>query len=160
MTFEASTKIDWNKIQRIIGEDSILVGYRDSDSHYSGMSMAELAELLEHDHFNYNGTFVPARPHLLEGLESNESKIKEEVRNYFIRLVREGVKEGDTVGQVCLDSVKDYLESGVLRDIAPNAESTILAKGHDLPDIDTGELYRHLVYIYIKSSSGNLPETI
>ena len=63
------------------------------------------------------------------------------------------VKEGDFVGQVCMDNVKEYLEEGVLRGIAPNAKSTIDKKGHDFPDIDTGELMNHLVYIYVKGHS-------
>jgi hypothetical protein len=151
MTFESATKIDYNKILRIVGEDSILVGYRNSDTHSSGLSMAQLAETLSFDHITPQGAFVPARPHLKEGLEYNESNIREAVSAYFSRLVNEGAKEGDKVGQVCLDGVISYLEEGVLKGIAPNAPSTIAKKGHDFPDIDTDELYKHLVYIYIQS---------
>ena len=85
--------------------------------------------------------------------EHGKSEIREAVREYFIRLINEGVKEGDFVGQICMDSVKEYLEEGVLRSIAPNAKSTIDKKGHDFPDIDTGELMNHLVYIYVKGQS-------
>ena len=153
MTFEYATKINWEKFQKIMGEDSILVGYRNSDTHYSGLSMAELAEILAYDHYTPQGAFVPARPHLVEGMEHGKSEIREAVREYFIRLINEGVKEGDFVGQICMDNVKEYLEEGVLRGIAPNAKSTIDKKGHDFPDIDTGELMKHLVYIYIKGQS-------
>ena len=68
MTFEYATKINWEKFQKIMGEDSILVGYRNSDTHYSGLSMAELAEILAYDHYTPQGAFVPARPHLVEGM--------------------------------------------------------------------------------------------
>lgn len=157
MYIETATKINWEKISKMLGEESILVGYRNSDQHYSGMSCADLAEYLAHDHYTPKGAFVPARPHLQEGLEYNSDIIKDKVRTYFISLFRTGVREGDSVGQVCLDSVKEYLNAGVLKSIAPNAPSTINRKGHDLPDIDVRDLYNHLVYIYIKGHGEELP---
>ena len=152
MTFEAASRINWEKIQKILGEDSVLVGYRNSDSHSSGLSMAELAEVLSFDHFNPQGAFVPARPHLLEGLEEAKPEIQKSVKKYFETLVETGQRNGDAVGQVCLDAVKEYLDSGILKGIAPNALSTIKAKGHDFPDIDTGELEKGLVYIFIRGN--------
>jgi hypothetical protein len=121
------------------------------------MSCADLAEYLAHDHFTPKGAFVPARPHLYEGLEYNYDIIKEKVRTYFITLFSSGVRNGDSIGQVCLDSVKEYLDSGILKSIAPNAPSTIDKKGYDLPDIDVKDLYNHLVYIYIKGHGEALP---
>ena len=151
---ESASRIDWTKIQRILGEDSVLVGYRNADGHSCGMSMADLGELLSVDHFTPQGAFVPARPHLIEGMESNLSVIKEVVKRYFTELVTNGTKDIDSIGQVCLDSVKDYLDSGALRGIAPNAPATRKHKGHNLPDIENGELRNGLVFITIRGSNG------
>ena len=152
MTFEAASHIDWSSFQRIVGEDSILVGYRESDSHSSGMSMAQLGELLSVDHFTPQGAFVPARPHLLEGLEADKALLQEEVKKYFKRLVDTGEKEMSGLEQECLAAVKKYLDSGILKGIAPNAIATIKHKGHDFPDIDNGELRNGLVAISVKGS--------
>ena len=166
MTFEAASHIDWSSFQRIVGEDSILVGYRESDSHSSGMSMAQLGELLSVDHFTPQGAFVPARPHLLEGLEADKALLQEEVKKYFKRLVDTSEKEMSGLEQECLAGVKEYLDSGILKGIAPNAIATIKHKGHDFPDIDNGELRNGLVAISVKGSrpaldapQKQLPET-
>ena len=166
MTFEAASHIDWSSFQRIVGEDNILVGYREADSHSSGMSMAQLGELLSVDHFTPQGAFVPARPHLLEGLEADKALLQEEVKKYFKRLVDTGEKEMSGLEQECLAAVKEYLDSGILKGIAPNAIATIKHKGHDFPDIDNGELRNGLVAISVKGSrpaldapQKQLPET-
>ena len=167
MTFEAASHINWSSFQRIIGEDSILVGYREADSHSSGMSMAQLGELLSVDHFTPQGAFVPARPHLLEGLEANKALLQEEVKKYFTRLAATGEREMSGLEQECLAGVKEYLDSGILKGIAPNALATIKHKGgRDLPDIDNGELRNGLVAISVKGSrpaldvpQKQLPET-
>ena len=152
MTLEAASYFNFEKVQSMMGEDSILVGYRNSDSHYSGMNMAELGELLSHDHFTPQGSFVPARPHLLEGLEANQSLLKKAIDTYFRTLIDTGNKEIDLVGQECLDGVREYLDSGILKGIAPNAPYTIAKKGHDKPNVDQGDLEKGLVYIAIKGS--------
>jgi len=153
MTFEAASHINWASLQKIIGEDSILVGYREADAHSSGMSMAGLGELLSVDHFTPQGAFVPARPHLLEGLEANKDTIKEGVEAYFRHLNDTGERELAPLKSVCLNSVKDYLDSGILKGIAPNAPATIRKKhGHDFPDIENGELRDGIVAIGVKGS--------
>jgi hypothetical protein len=152
MTFEAASHIDWSSFQRIVGEDSILVGYREADSHSSGMSMAQLGGLLSVDHHTPQGKFVPARPHLLEGLEDDKVLLQEEVKKYFKRLVDTGEREMSGLEQECLAAVKEFLDSGVLKGIAPNAIATIKRKGHDFPDIDNGELRDGLVAISVKGS--------
>ena len=154
MTFEAASHINWESLQKILGEDSVLVGYREADGHSSGMSMAELGELLSVDHFTPQGAFVPARPHLLEGLEANKDDIHERVTTYFEHLTDTGDRDLAPLEAVCLDSVKEYLDSGILKGIAPNAPATIKHKGHDFPDIENGELRNGLVAIGIK---GNRP---
>jgi hypothetical protein len=156
MMIESASYVNWEKLQRILGEDSILIGYRNADEHPSGMNMAELAELLAYDHFTPQGSFVPARPFLEEGLQANEALLQEEVRKYFVKLFNTGERDFDSVGTEAMEGVKEYLNSGELRGVAPNAESTIRRKGHDLPNIDNGDLRDGLVYIAIRGSRARI----
>ena len=145
MGFSMHATFDTNKILDEAQNVQVLVGYPDDEMHESGETMADLAEILE-----VGDAYLPARPHLEEGIELAYPSI-----NAYMRKRRSSkgqfMKQDDAffdrIGELLVESVKEYVYSGFL---IPNAPYTLSRKEGEQPLVDSGSLLNSLTYRVVR----------
>ena len=130
---------DFTKITQGLSDDTLYVGYSEQQQHSSGFTMAQLGAMMS-EGFIHHGENIPPRPHLEEGLGEAKELLKVAIKKYLRAKKRTQEPDTNNLVTIAKDAVSQYVYSGALRGIAPNAPSTIQKKGHDLPLVDTGEL--------------------
>jgi len=147
MTFEIKGQdtVDVGRLKRLVGEDEILVGFPSGVTHpKTSVDNATIAEWL------HDGTArIPARPFLLQGILDGKDSLNDAIRDAFALKVR-GFKITAAlhkIGVLAVGFVQDFVRSGYYQQHMPNAPSTILRKGSDVPLIDTGFLINSMTYV-------------
>ena len=163
--------VDVEKINRLTGKTTILVGYPDGVMHpaYVGhkttktgkkskrrafsalLSTLPNAELARALHFGTAHTV--ARPFLHDAIRSVKTELKLKLRTMHQKMIERG-ESGVTgefspegIGAFLVGAVQTLVRSGFYKGSKPNAEWWIKIKGSDTPLIDTGFLMQSTTFI-------------
>jgi hypothetical protein len=156
--FDFQGTIDTGKIDQLMSEDEILIGYIAGMPTSNGLNVDELAKML-----SYGTSTIPARPHLEEGILDGESEVSKAIEKHY-----KARTEGDTsqatlhnIGAMAVGAVKKFVMGDYYRSTVPNAPSTIYQKSRrqkgkvllsDKPLIDNAHMVQSVTYL-INSSS-------
>lgn len=130
-----------------LAHSQVLVGIQAEDNHRKGepIGNAALLWLLSNGSELQN---IPPRPVLEPSIERNKTLIVQPLREALQAAMQ------DKPFEDFLDKAGQIAENGAKREFtdpanhwAPNAPSTIAAKGSDQPLIDKGELRRHITHV-------------
>lgn len=133
-------------------QNEVFIGYqaghaKHTDENGNTADMAEIAM------FNELGTSTsPPRPFLRMTVDENKDKINQFVETQTKRIAQGASAEQcmKQMGAFGVSLVQEKIGNGTF---APNAESTIKAKGSDKPLIDTGQLRQSVHYVIKKGGS-------
>ena len=133
-------------------QNEVFIGYQAGHAKHTDED-GNTADMAEIAMFNELGTSTsPPRPFLRMTVDENKDKI-----NQFVETQTKRIAEGASAEQ-CMKQMGAFGVSLVQEKIgngtfAPNAESTIKAKGSDKPLIDTGQLRQSVHYVIKKGGS-------
>jgi hypothetical protein len=143
--FEFKSDIDWTKIEKLIGNEEIKIGFINGSPHVGGVSSVDLAQWLSH------GTAtIPARPFLEEGIQDGQPEISKMIERHYKTIVERGAKDPTglhAIAVTAVGAIKKFVFGDHYKSTIPNAKSTALAKGSDTPLVDTGQLVNSLNYV-------------
>lgn len=144
---------DGKKLERLLkelGEKQVRVGFQHGKAtEEDGTDICDIAA------WNELGTVnMPSRPFLRMSVDENEAKIKA-----FLRSQKKNILSGASGEQVLKeigifqkDLVQEKITNG---SFAPNAPSTVMAKGSSKPLIDTGRMRQSVNYVIQQKGSGD-----
>lgn len=128
----------------------VAVGYQaGKDDYDDGTSLVEVAARNE-----FGSDTIPPRPFMKQSFETHKEQLKR-VCQYAAKSVAAGgdVQQAlNSIGVAAKGAVQEEIRDG---DFAPNAASTIKAKGSSHPLIDTGHMRESVNYIIREQGSGS-----
>ena len=140
--------VDVQKIQRLVRNDEILVGYPDGVAHPgSELQNSDLARAL-----HFGTAHIPARPFLYQAIASVRNELRMLIRDHLTQSAREnrepsGRASINGIGAFLVGAVQSFVRGDFYRSAVPNAPSTVAKKGSDTPLIDTGFMVNSTVYV-------------
>lgn len=133
-------------------QNEVFIGYQAGHAKHTDED-GNTADMAEIAMFNELGTSTsPPRPFLRMTVDENKDKINQFVETQTKRIAQGASAEQcmKQVGAFGVSLVQEKIGNGTF---APNAESTIKAKGSDKPLIDTGQLRQSVHYVIKKGGS-------
>lgn len=106
------------------------------------IELAELAKVLT---FGAHG--IPARPFILEGLQSKKDELKKEIETQLDNIKNGKVANWNKLGNKAVAAVQEFVRGDYYKSTVPNSDYTIKYKGSDTPLIDSGDLINSLQYV-------------
>ena len=134
----------FEKALKELGQLEVRVGYQEGASYPDGTPVINVAL------WNELGTVhIPPRPFIRQTVDNNEAKFQAQMQSVANKLAK-----GSTADKV-LNELGVFAKGLLQKEIkdgefAPNAPSTIRAKGSDRPLIDTGLLRQSANYVIKK----------
>ena len=156
---DVTNKVDSQKILKVVSKMAhlIQVGFPGGRTHIDtvhktedgkryttiedGMDTAELAKIL-----SYGAKGIPARPFLVEGINSKKDELLEELKKQSAAQLKTGNGNWKQVGAMAYRAVFDFMTSDYYKSTAPNSAAWIKEKGSDHPLIDGGDLRGALTF--------------
>lgn len=132
--------------------NEVFIGYQAGHAKHTDED-GNTADMAEIAMFNELGTSTsPPRPFLRMTVDENKDKINQFVETQTKRIAQGASAEQcmKQMGAFGVSLVQEKIGNGTF---APNAESTIKAKGSDKPLIDTGQLRQSVHYVIKKGGS-------
>ncbi len=133
-------------------QNEVFIGYQAGHAKHTDED-GNTADMAEIAMFNELGTSTsPPRPFLRMTVDENKDKINQFVETQTKRIAQGASAEQcmKQMGAFGVSLVQEKIGNGTF---APNAESTIKAKGSDKPLIDTGQLRQSVHYVIKKGGS-------
>lgn len=133
-------------------QNEVFIGYQTGHAKHTDED-GNTADMAEIAMFNELGTSTsPPRPFLRMTVDENKDKINQFVETQTKRIAQGASAEQcmKQMGAFGVSLVQEKIGNGTF---APNAESTIKAKGSDKPLIDTGQLRQSVHYVIKKGGS-------
>jgi hypothetical protein len=117
----------------------------------SGFGNAAIAYMNE---FGSPANNIPARPHIIPGIEKVLPKVVEDGLKQAglsaLKGKKEDIPKGFYIaGQLCADSIRDYIRQGLTPPLKQSTLDARRAKGHfgTTPLIESGNYYQHITFI-------------
>lgn len=133
-------------------QNEVFIGYQAGHAKHTDED-GNTADMAEIAMFNELGTSTsPPRPFLRMTVDENKDKINQFVETQTKRIAQGASAEQcmKQMGAFGVSLVQEKIGNGTF---APNAESTIKAKGSNKPLIDTGQLRQSVHYVIKKGGS-------
>lgn len=124
-----------------LAKSEVQVGFQSGETNEDGVSYAEIAAFNELGSSN-----TPPRPFMKQSFENHQDELQEACDKVNNTLANGGTVESalETLGVTAKGIIQQEIVDG---DFAPNAPSTIKAKGSDKPLIDTGRMRQSVNFV-------------
>ncbi len=134
-----------------LAKNEVRVGFQRGESEVDGVDIVDIAMWNE-----LGASNSPARPFIRQSTDTNKSNIEK-----FCKAQLQKIADGGTAEQV-LTSI-GVMQKALIQDAitnskswaTENAESTINAKGSDVPLIDSGRMLQSVNFVVDKKGSGD-----